>query len=99
MLGEVHEGNAEQLKELIRLVERHWTIHDQMAEGEEPSHWEDMMSNLMRDRFSQAEDGIRDQPRSRGLGDVYKRQKHHVLPVRWFLTFCHLVVYCPMAFD
>ena len=33
--------------------------------------------------FFQAEDGIRDQPRSRGLGDVYKRQhvelnvKHH----------------------
>ena len=24
--------------------------------------------------FFQAEDGIRDQPRSRGLGDVYKRQ-------------------------
>ena len=24
----------------------------------------------------QAEDGIRDQPRSRGLGDVYKRQAH-----------------------
>ena len=27
--------------------------------------------------FFQAEDGIRDQPRSRGLGDVYKRQKWH----------------------
>ena len=26
--------------------------------------------------FFQAEDGIRDQPRSRGLGDVYKRQTH-----------------------
>ena len=26
------------------------------------------------DFFFQAEDGIRDQPRSRGLGDVYKRQ-------------------------
>ncbi|HAG60965.1 MAG TPA: UDP-N-acetylglucosamine 1-carboxyvinyltransferase, partial [Arthrobacter bacterium] len=26
--------------------------------------------------FFQAEDGIRDQPRSRGLGDVYKRQVH-----------------------
>ena len=25
--------------------------------------------------FFQAEDGIRDQPRSRGLGDVYKRQE------------------------
>ena len=25
--------------------------------------------------FFQAEDGIRDQPRSRGLGDVYKRQQ------------------------
>ena len=27
--------------------------------------------------FFQAEDGIRDLVRSRGLGDVYKRQKHH----------------------
>ena len=26
--------------------------------------------------FFQAEDGIRDQPRSRGLGDVYKRQMY-----------------------
>ena len=26
------------------------------------------------EEFFQAEDGIRDQPRSRGLGDVYKRQ-------------------------
>ncbi len=26
--------------------------------------------------FCQAEDGIRDQPRSRGLGDVYKRQDY-----------------------
>ena len=29
--------------------------------------------------FFQAEDGIRDQPRSRGLGDVYKRQPFHVV--------------------
>ena len=28
--------------------------------------------------FFQAEDGIRDLVRSRGLGDVYKRQEHHV---------------------
>ena len=27
---------------------------------------------------AQAEDGIRDQPRSRGLGDVYKRQKKNI---------------------
>ena len=27
--------------------------------------------------FLEAEDGIRDQPRSRGLGDVYKRQNNH----------------------
>ena len=27
--------------------------------------------------FFQAEDGIRDLVRSRGLGDVYKRQEHH----------------------
>ena len=29
--------------------------------------------------FFQAEDGIRDLVRSRGLGDVYKRQLRHVL--------------------
>ncbi|VTU48035.1 hypothetical protein AMBR_DPAELIID_02791 [Lacticaseibacillus rhamnosus] len=37
--------------------------------------------------FFQAEDGIRDQPRSRGLGDVYKRQVR--CPV---LTIARLVV-------
>ena len=35
--------------------------------------------------FFQAEDGIRDLVRSRGLGDVYKRQRHHhLLPVLEF---------------
>ena len=29
--------------------------------------------------FFQAEDGIRDAQESRGLGDVYKRQKHYYL--------------------
>ena len=45
--------------------------------------------------FFQAEDGIRDQPRSRGLGDVYKRQAWH-----WVLSAlgpgsraCHSVSY------
>ena len=32
--------------------------------------------------FFQAEDGIRDLVRSRGLGDVYKRQIRHHSPVR-----------------
>ena len=32
--------------------------------------------------FFQAEDGIRDQPRSRGLGDVYKRQFQYWFQVR-----------------
>ena len=31
---------------------------------------------VMKNNDGQAEDGIRDQPRSRGLGDVYKRQVH-----------------------
>ena len=31
-------------------------------------------AKILNDEFLQAEDGIRDQPRSRGLGDVYKRQ-------------------------
>ena len=30
--------------------------------------------------FFQAEDGIRDLVRSRGLGDVYKRQDHDLVP-------------------
>ena len=34
--------------------------------------------------FFQAEDGIRDLVRSRGLGDVYKRQRIHLLT---FLSF------------
>ena len=34
--------------------------------------------------FFQAEDGIRDLVRSRGLGDVYKRQMHHRGDVRGF---------------
>ena len=29
---------------------------------------------IIKKKFFQAEDGIRDCPRSRGLGDVYKRQ-------------------------
>ena len=34
--------------------------------------------------FFQAEDGIRDLVRSRGLGDVYKRQNvARIAPVRW----------------
>ena len=33
--------------------------------------------NKSNPQFFQAEDGIRDVERSRGLGDVYKRQKLH----------------------
>ena len=47
--------------------------------------------------FFQAEDGIRDLVRSRGLGDVYKRQLHtsvevfqRVLP---YFTFIHTNIY------
>ena len=43
--------------------------------------------------FFQAEDGIRDLVRSRGLGDVYKRQDVHILkgeyPVAKGLTVGH----------
>ena len=35
----------------------------------------------------QAEDGIRDQPRSRGLGDVYKRQTLYKYPIIPFLFY------------
>ena len=34
---------------------------------------------IIKKKFFQAEDGIRDQPRSRGLGDVYKRQTIRLL--------------------
>ena len=39
---------------------------------------------IIKKKFFQAEDGIRDQPRSRGLGDVYKRQALGVpaLPIK-----------------
>ena len=36
--------------------------------------WISRFPSSSRGFFFQAEDGIRDQPRSRGLGDVYKRQ-------------------------
>ena len=36
--------------------------------------------------FFQAEDGIRDLVRSRGLGDVYKRQVHAARARVWLMT-------------
>ena len=45
--------------------------------------------------FFQAEDGIRDQPRSRGLGDVYKRQHLHTLLLNQFqlsVSYTHLTL-------
>ena len=41
--------------------------------------------------FFQAEDGIRDLVRSRGLGDVYKRQKWYCLSVVFLLTLSSAV--------
>ena len=40
---------------------------------------------IIKKKFFQAEDGIRDQPRSRGLGDVYKRQApiRNILPMQY----------------
>ena len=35
--------------------------------------------NSLRVFFFQAEDGIRHQPRSRGFGEVYKKQGHSLL--------------------
>ena len=40
--------------------------------------------------FFQAEDGIRDLVRSRGLGDVYKRQHLIVLKVQQHQTLIHI---------
>ena len=56
-LTKADECSDKEIEKLLSMVERHWIIHDQMEEEEEPSHWEDMMANLMRDRFSQAKDG------------------------------------------
>ena len=42
--------------------------------------------------FFQAEDGIRDLVRSRGLGDVYKRQQ------LWFEPFKNLKIVCQRTF-
>ena len=40
--------------------------------GEHPQHMDEV--DKLIDKIAQAEDGIRDSPQSRGLGDVYKRQ-------------------------
>ena len=43
-----------------------------------------LQSICLCDFFFQAEDGIRDLVRSRGLGDVYKRQKYNLAPnIKW----------------
>ena len=41
--------------------------------------------------FFQADDGIRDAQESRGLGDVYKRQTLHSLPIFTALS-CPLLI-------
>ena len=47
--------------------------------------------------FFQAEDGIRDLVRSRGLGDVYKRQTLALSEI-FFLTSALLVFFFPLFF-
>ena len=44
--------------------------------------------------FFQAEDGIRDLVRSRGLGDVYKRQEQYRTEAGTFLEKSHLFIVC-----
>ena len=44
--------------------------------------------------FFQAEDGIRDLVRSRGLGDVYKRQEPTVIVAPGILEFTTASVIC-----
>ena len=43
--------------------------------------------------FFQAEDGIRDLVRSRGLGDVYKRQKFNQIPSAIYYSIFHTNLY------
>ena len=50
-----------------------------------------MVAVSLKKDFFQAEDGIRDQPRSRGLGDVYKRQGLVSTGIAWLLRFRILV--------
>ena len=47
--------------------------------------------------FFQAEDGIRDLVRSRGLGDVYKRQVSSISLAFWFTTSTGSVKMLPIA--
>mgnify|MGYP003381617594 CR=1 FL=1 len=42
--------------------------------------------------FFQAEDGIRDLVRSRGLGDVYKRQDYHLVLLSTRFQFHHYLI-------
>ena len=49
---------------------------------------------IIKKKFFQAEDGIRDQPRSRGLGDVYKRQNRKkeidLFLLGYYLSLIHI---------
>ena len=58
------------------------------SEGQKVKNLLGINGSIISDFFFQAEDGIRDQPRSRGLGDVYKRQIILPLIPSKFLTFC-----------
>ena len=49
--------------------------------------------------FFQAEDGIRDLVRSRGLGDVYKRQVLDILPLNAALVFVVLALLLNVSID
>ena len=49
---------------------------------------------IIKKNFFQAEDGIRDCPRSRGLGDVYKRQVCVCACVRVRVRVCVCVCVC-----
>ena len=48
--------------------------------------------------FFQAEDGIRDLVRSRGLGDVYKRQIYELLEIFMLFNSLQYAIFLPIVF-
>ena len=49
--------------------------------------------------FFQAEDGIRDLVRSRGLGDVYKRQSHYMADIQALCDRVIIIDHGKISFD
>ena len=54
----VDEGDISgEMADLITLVERHWTINEDMSDELQSSHMEDEMARLMEESFTQDKEG------------------------------------------